>query len=155
VRLDDKGGTGSDVADKQPSTRREQATRIRKDHEPPTAISTWGWRYHHLGIPTHTPRPGESYLGQFKMYVSGFERSPYGIEWMRFEPDSPVAALIQSVPHIAFEVDDLEAALEGKQILAPVSSPSKGVRVAMILDNGAPVELLEFRGAERPPRRVL
>ena len=87
------------------------------------------------------------------MYVSGFESSPYGIEWVRFEPDSPVSALIRSVPHIAFEVDDLEAALEGKQILAPVSSPSDGVRVAMILDNGAPVELLEFRSAERPRRR--
>ena len=58
--------------------------------------------------------------------------------------------------HLAFEVDDLEAALEGKQILAPVSSPSEGVRVAMILDNGAPVELLEFRSdlrssVKRPP----
>jgi hypothetical protein len=149
VRFHDEGEAGSDMTGKQASTRREQATRVRKDHEPPTAISTWGWRYHHLGIPTHTPRPGESYLEQFKMYVSGFETSPYGIEWMRFEPDSPVAALIRSVPHIAFEVDDLEAALEGKQILAPASSPSKGVRVAMILDNGAPVELLEFRSAAR------
>ena len=79
------------------------------------------------------------------MYVSGFEISPYGIEWMRFEPDSPVSALIRSVPHIAFRVDDLEVALEGKELLAPVSSPSDGVRVAMIIDNGAPVELLEFR----------
>jgi len=79
------------------------------------------------------------------MYVSGFEISPYGIEWMRFEPDSPVSALIRSVPHIAFRVDNLEVALEGKELLAPVSSPSDGVRVAMIIDSGAPVELLEFR----------
>jgi hypothetical protein len=133
------------MTDKQPSTVVEQAAKMRKDHEPPTAISVRGWRYHHIGIPTHTPRPGERYLEQFKMYVSGFEISPYGIEWMRFEPDSPVSALIRSVPHIAFEVDDLEVALEGKELLAPVSSPSDGVRVAMIIDNGAPVELLEFR----------
>jgi hypothetical protein len=133
------------MSNKQPSTAEEQATRIRKDHEPPAAISVRGWRYHHLGIPTNTPRPGERYLAQFKMHVAGFETSPYGIEWMRFEPDSPVSALIRSVPHIAFEVDDLEVALEGKEILASVSSPSDGVRVAMIIDNGAPVELLEFR----------
>jgi hypothetical protein len=79
------------------------------------------------------------------MHVCGFETSPYGIEWMRFEPDSPISALIRSVPHIAFEVDDLEAALAGKDILSPPSSPCDGIRVAMILDNGAPVELLEFR----------
>jgi hypothetical protein len=34
--------------------------------------------------------------------------------------------------------------LEGKEILVAPSSPSAGVRVAMILDDGAPVELLEF-----------
>jgi hypothetical protein len=134
----------------------EQATRIRKDHEPPTAISVRGWRYHHVGIPTNTPRPGERYLEQFKVYVSGFDISPYGIEWMRFEPDSPVSALVRSVPHIAFEVDDLDAALKGQEVLAPPCSPSDGVRVAMIIDNGAPVELLEFHSdlrssVKRPP----
>ncbi len=49
---------------------------------------------------------------QFKLYVSGFDTSPYGIEWMRYEPDSPIDELIKSVPHIAFEVDDLESELQ-------------------------------------------
>jgi hypothetical protein len=78
------------------------------------------------------------------MYVSGFESSPYGIEWMRFDTDSRLPEIVKSIPHVAFEVDDLEAALEGKEVLIPPNSPSKGVRVAMIVDNGAPVELLEF-----------
>ena len=78
------------------------------------------------------------------MYVSGFETSPYGIEWMRFEKDSPISELVKTVPHLAFEVDDLEIALEGKELIGEISSPSEGVRVAMIIDNGAPVELLEF-----------
>ena len=56
------------------------------------------------------------------MYVSGFETSPYGIE-----------------------VDDLDSALEGLEVISPPGSPSEGVRAAMILDNGAPVELIEFR----------
>ena len=118
---------------------------LRKGHDQPTATSVHGWRYHHIGIPTDVPRPGEYYLEQFKMYVSAFETSPCGIQWMRFEPDSPVHALIKSVPHIAFEVDDLQAAIEGKEILTAPNSPSEGVTVAMILDSGAPVELLEFR----------
>jgi hypothetical protein len=137
---------------RRPFTRDGEGSGIREDHEPPAAVSAWGWRYHHLGIPTDRPRPGERYLEQFKMYVSGFESSAYGIEWMRFEPDSPVSALIRSVPHIAFEVDDLEAALEGKELLAQAGSPSDGVRVAMIIENGAPVELLEF-GRDLSPLR--
>ncbi len=124
----------------------------RQDHEQPTATSIDGWRYHHVGIPTDVPRAGERYLEQFKMYVSAFESSPCGIQWMRFEPDSPVHSLIKSVPHVAFEVDDLEAAIEGKEILTAPNSPSEGVRVAMILDNGAPVELLEFRRDRKGPQ---
>jgi hypothetical protein len=122
----------------------DQLRRKRNDNEQPAAIAERGWRYHHLGVPTDTPRPNETYLGQFKLYVSGFDTSPYGIEWMRFEPDSPVADILKSVPHIAFEVDDLEAALEGKEILTPPNSPSDGVRVAMILHNGAPIELIQL-----------
>ena len=118
---------------------------MRQDHEPPFAVARLGWRYHHVGIPTNTPRPGERFLPHLKMHVSGFETSPYGIEWMRFEPDCPISALIKTVPHVAFEVDNLDRALEGMTLLGEVSSPSDGVRVAMIVDNGVPVELLEFR----------
>ncbi len=118
---------------------------LREDYELPPVVEKWGWRYHHLGIPTDTPRSGEKYLASYGLYVSGFDTSPYGIEWMRFEPGSPIPEIIRTVPHIAFEVDDLETALEGKEILSPINSPSEGVRVAMILHNGAPVELMQFK----------
>lgn len=116
----------------------------RQDHEPPSAIAQKGWRYHHLGIPTSIPRPHERYLPHLKFYVTGFEESPFGIEWMRFDPDCPISDLIKTVPHIAFEVDDIDAALIGQTQLGEISSPSDGVRVAMIIDNGAPIELIEF-----------
>lgn len=119
-------------------------TTKRNEDQPPKVIAAAGWRYHHLGIPTDVPRPDERYLEAFKMYVSGFEESPYGIEWMRFEDDSPVSELVRTVPHVAFEVPDLDAALQGKQLLSEISSPSPGVRVAMIVDNGAPIELIQF-----------
>ncbi len=122
----------------------------RQGHEPPSATATHGWRYHHMGIPTRTPRPGELYLPVLKIHVSGFEASPYGIQWMRFDEDAPYPDLIKTVPHVAFEVDDLWAALEGKEILTPPNSPSKGVIVAMIVDDGAPVELLQFTSDSKP-----
>ena len=121
-----------------------RSSKPRKEHEPPFVVAQRGWRYHHLGIPTNTSRPGEEYLEHLKIHVSGFETSPYGIEWMRFEPDCPISDIVRTVPHIAFEVDDLEAELEGKEVLSGPSFPAEGIKVAVILDDGAPVELIEF-----------
>jgi hypothetical protein len=103
-------------------------------------------RYHHLGIPTTVLREGERYLKEHKVYVSGYESSPYAIEWMRFEVDCPLPALVKTVPHIAFEVENLHQALEGQEILIEPSSPSEGILVAFIVENGAPVEFLQFTG---------
>lgn len=121
----------------------------RKDNEAPLAISKKGMRFHHLGIPTNEIKPDEKYLDQYKFYVSGFDTSEFGIEWMRFEEGSPVSEIIQKIPHLAFEVDDLDFALQGRQIIGEICSPSKGVRTAMIIENGAPVELLEFEITRR------
>ena len=119
---------------------------FRRDDEPPAVLVKLGWRYHHIGIPTQIPRGNEKYIAQYKMYVSGFSESPYGYEWMRFAPDSPLPEIIRTLPHVAFEVDDLDTALEGCEIIFPPGSPSDGVRAAMILHQGAPVELIEFKG---------
>lgn len=118
---------------------------FRQDREPPAVVVKLGWRYHHMGIPTTEPRDGERYLPEFGVHVSGFGTSPYGIEWMRFEPGSPVPERIRTQPHIAFEVDDLDEAIDGQQIVHPPGSPSEGVRSAMILHDGALIELIAFR----------
>lgn len=116
----------------------------RKDHEQPFAISKKGMRFHHIGIPTSDAKPSEVYLEKYKFFVSGFDTSEYGIEWMRFEKDSPIADIIKTVPHVAFQVDDLESAIDGKELIGTIGSPSEGVRVAMIIENGVPIEFLEF-----------
>lgn len=105
-------------------------------------------RYHHIGIPTQIPRDGEVYLERFMMYTSGFETSKFGVEWLRFETDAPFPDLVKTIPHVAFVVDDLVAAIAGKELLIQPNSPSDGVTVAFIVDNGAPVELLQFDGPE-------
>ena len=106
-------------------------------------------RYHHIGIPTTDRREGERLIEGYATYVSGYETSAYGIEWMRFESEASVPDLVRTVPHVAFEVDDLAAEIEGKEIIIPPNSPSDGVRVAFIVENGAPIEFLEFRKITR------
>jgi len=100
--------------------------------------------YHHLGIPTTQKRKGEVYLEKFKVHVSGYKESEFGVEWMRFEPNTPLPELVKTVPHIAFKVDDLQAAIKEKEILVEPNSPSEGVMVAFIVENGAPIEFLQI-----------
>ena len=121
--------------------------KIRQDNELPDCIKNRGWKYHHLGIPTRKKMPDERYIPQFKFYVSGFGNSPFGVEWMRFEKDSPIHKLIQKVPHIAFEVEDInyELAKGDLNVITETNSPAEGIKVAMIEDNGTPIELIEFK----------
>jgi hypothetical protein len=46
--------------------------------------------------------PGEKYLPEFKVYVSGYEESIFRIEWMRFETDCRLPDIVKNLPHIAF-----------------------------------------------------
>ena len=119
---------------------------IRIEHELPECITNWGWKFHHLGIPTNVKMPGEKYIPHLKISVSGFSTSPFGVEWMRFDADSEFDELIKSVPHLAFEVTDLENELKARnlKVITRANSPAEGIKVAMIEHNGTPVELIEF-----------
>jgi hypothetical protein len=134
------------IMKKSPVNSDNKVNKLRLDHELPVSIGEWGWKYHHIGIPTKKKIPGETYIVKFKLYVSGFNTSPFGIEWMRFEKESPVSKLIRTVPHIAFEVKNIDhelASHDFKVISEPVSN-FEGIKVAMIEHNGTPVELIEF-----------
>ena len=108
-------------------------------------------RFHHIAIPTDRDLPAETYLERYKLYASGYLESPFGIEWMKFDPDCPLPELVRTVPHVAFVVDDLQAAVAGQEILIAPNSPAEGVTVAFIVHNGAPVEFLQF---DRPELEI-
>jgi hypothetical protein len=101
-------------------------------------------KYHHLGIPTTEQLEDEVHLSHLKMYVSGYGKNPYGVEWTRYEEDAPYPDLVKTIAHVAFEVDDIEAAIRGKNVIIKPNSPSPGVVVAFIEDNGAPIEFLQI-----------
>jgi hypothetical protein len=107
------------------------------------------YRYHHIGIPVNKPVEGETYLSAYKLYYFGYEQSEFGIEWMRYEPDCPLPELVKTIPHVAFEVDNLAEAIKGKKVIIKPNSPSQGITVAFIEEGGAPIELIETeRGAD-------
>jgi hypothetical protein len=107
-------------------------------------------KFDHIGIPTTDRFDGEIELPNLQMTVSDHQNNPFGIQWQRYWDDAPYPDLVKTVPHVAFEVDDLAAALEGQRVIIEPNSPSHGVRVAFVEVNGAPVELLQIDHEARP-----
>ena len=52
--------------------------------------------------------------------------------------------------HLAFVVEDMSEALKGKEVILPPGSPSNGIRTAMIIHDGALIEVMEFQ--KRPAK---
>jgi len=87
-------------------------------------------------------------LPHLKMTVSDHENNPFGIQWQRYWDNAPYPNLVKSVPHVAFEVDDLIAAIKGHKVIIRPNSPSEGLIVAFVEVNGAPVELMQYISPE-------
>ena len=97
---------------------------------------------HHIGIPTEKEQAGENYLEGAKLFVTDPLKSPNLIEWLRFEPGSPMPELLKTMAHIAYKVDDIEAEMAGRDVLLEPFEPAKGVTVAFVIEEGAPIELM-------------
>ena len=100
-------------------------------------------KYHHLGIPTKNSIKGEEYLPDYKIFHYGYEKSEFGIEWMRYEEGCNLPEIVKTIPHVAFEVEDVYEAIKGRKVIIEPNSPSDGVLVAFIEENGAPIELIQ------------
>ncbi|MBF0650874.1 hypothetical protein IR083_18820 [Dysgonomonas sp. GY75] len=100
------------------------------------------YRYHHMGIPTTEIRPNEKFSEVFGMYTSDVD-GDFRIQYHRFTEDSPLHPLIKTVPHVAIQVNNLDKAVEGHEILLGPYEPILNYRVVIINNGGVPVELVE------------
>jgi hypothetical protein len=104
-------------------------------------------KYDHIGIPTKEEKEGANYIESIKAYITPSSENKYGIEWVRILDDSPMPAILKTLPHVGFRVDDIEEAVKdvvAENIIVPICSPAEGMRIAFIMDNGAPIEFLEY-----------
>jgi hypothetical protein len=100
--------------------------------------------FHHLGIKGDRPHKDSIHLAHLKICCTDHDSNPFGLQWMYYEADAPYPELVKTETHVAFKVKNLEAVLEGKKIIIEPNSPSEGVLVAFIEENGAPIEFLEY-----------
>ncbi|MGB7981347.1 MAG: hypothetical protein WCF36_11220 [Candidatus Nanopelagicales bacterium] len=104
-------------------------------------------QYHHIGIPTSVQRPNEGYMADVKLFVTDPSQSEQNIEWCRFEEGSPLSPMIQNEAHIAYLVDDVEAAMQGKQVVQAPWDANPTTRVGFVVEDGQLVELLSIADA--------
>jgi hypothetical protein len=77
------------------------------------------------------------------MYTSDGECGIMRVQWHRFEPGSSMHPLIQTIPHAAFKVENLDQVVIGYNILLGPYEPIPNFRVAIIEDRGQPIELVQ------------
>jgi hypothetical protein len=105
-------------------------------------------RFDHLGLVTDEPKDGESFVAATRVWVTSPRAGGFNVEWLRFEPDTPVTGSLRTAPHVAYRVDDLGAAIEGHAVLAePFDPTGRGddfLRVAFVEVDGAVIELMQY-----------
>jgi hypothetical protein len=102
-------------------------------------------RFDHIGLVTDDVKPGESWVEATRVWVTSPREHPFHVEWLRFEPDSPVTGPLRTEPHVAYRVDDVHAAIEGLEVLAEPFDVGNGfLTVAFVIVDGAVVEFMQY-----------
>ncbi|HSK16268.1 MAG TPA: hypothetical protein VK915_08865 [Gaiellaceae bacterium] len=99
--------------------------------------------FDHIGVPAPARREGMRYLESKRLWLTSPGDHPYRVEWLWYEPESPEAELVRTLPHVAYRVDSLEEALEGLRVVAEPFDVFGEVRVAFAEVDGAPVEFVQ------------
>lgn len=104
-----------------------------------------GYIYHHMGIPISETRDDETEVeaGGIRFTSTPFNQNRWKIQWHRYSKDCNLHPLIREKPHVAFKVDDLEATIEGCEVILAPYEPIPGFKVAFINEQGVPIELIE------------
>lgn len=99
--------------------------------------------FHHFGVPTSLDVEGAAYFEDLKVHGTNPDDHPYRVEFLKFEEGCPLHELIQTRPHAAFMVDNLDEAVAGKNVIAEPFQVTDTLRVAFIADGDAVLELMQ------------
>jgi len=101
-------------------------------------------QFHHVGIPTDEEQPGEVYVEDTRVWVTDPMEHPYRVEFLRYEPDSPVTGPLRDLPHFAFKTDDLQREIEGKNVILGPFRPTEDLSVVFIYEDGGVFEFMQW-----------
>jgi hypothetical protein len=105
-------------------------------------------QFDHVGIPTAEQKEGAIFVEATRVWITDAHQHPFRVEWLRFEPDSPVTGPLHDLPHIGFRVESADQIAEvGKGMRVLLEPFDVGFAVAGFYQtaDGASVELIWYR----------
>ena len=98
----------------------------------------------HVGIVLKEKMDGMIYVEPLKVHITDCNASPNKIEFLYFEPDTPLPALMQQQAHIAYAVPNLEEAIkDAKLLFGPYDMGH--MLLAFVEEEGIAIEFNEFK----------
>lgn len=101
--------------------------------------------FDHIGLVTTEKKSGELYIEATKVWVTNFQDHPFHIEWLRYEPDSPVTGPVREMAHVAYRVASIAEASQGMKVLIEPFEVPMGRVGFYQTDDGAVVEFMEYK----------
>ena len=105
-------------------------------------------KFDHVGIPTTGKKTGEQFVAATRVWITDAYKHPFRVEWLRFEPDSPVTGPLRDMPHVGYRVDSVEQIKDqGKGMKVLLEPFDAGFAVAGFFQtpDGANIELVWYR----------
>jgi hypothetical protein len=99
--------------------------------------------FDHIGFPSEVKRPNEMFVESTRVWVTSPADSPDMIEYLRYEPDSPVTGPLREKPHVCFRVADLDKEIEGEEVILGPFEAAENLRVVFIYKDGLVYEFME------------
>jgi hypothetical protein len=105
-------------------------------------------QFDHVGIPTAQQQPDMKFVEATRVWITDAHQHPFKVEWLRFEPDSPVTGPLRDMPHVGYRVDSEEQIRQLSQGMRVLLEPfDVGFAVAGFYQtaDGASIELIWYR----------
>lgn len=103
-------------------------------------------RYVHIGCPHTNEMPGEVYNDGMKLWMIGPETNEFGFEYLRFREDTWFAKEVQTMVHIACEVDSIAEVLPTcEKVLHENLVVDEHLTIAFVMKDGVCLELMEYK----------
>jgi catechol 2,3-dioxygenase-like lactoylglutathione lyase family enzyme len=102
-------------------------------------------QFDHIGIVTAERKAGEIFVPATRVWRTEAAEHPFRVEWLRFEPDSPVTGPVREMPHVAYSVDDVQAAGEGMEVLLEPFDVGPRIVAFYRTPDGAVVEFVQHK----------
>jgi hypothetical protein len=100
--------------------------------------------FNHVGLITTEKKSNERFVPATKVWVTDINSHPYRVEWLRYEPSSPVQGPVREMPHVAFRVDRIAAASKGLKVLIEPFDAGIATVGFYQTGDGAVVEFMEM-----------